>query len=1008
MRHPRAEAPSKKVYTIPAGVAFLDAIARRVLDEAGSDPLALCRVTILLPTRRACRALQESFLRLSRRDALLLPLMRPLGDLDDEGPEAANWPEGAHELPPAIGPLRRRLLLTRLILRWAKARGQDHLSADQAARLSGELARLLDQVETERLSFDGLSGLVPDDYATHWQITLDFLELVTEHWPAILDELGLMDPALRRNRALEALAVAWRRQPPDEPVIAAGSTGSIPATADLLASVAELPRGAVVLPGLDGTLAQAEWQALEPSHPQYGLKKLLERLGVERGDVQAWPTGAVTPSMVAPSTVAPSTAAPPTAARARVLSLALSPAGAPADWPAEISALDAALQGVERVDCPGLREEAGVIALRMREALETPGKRAALVTPDRELARRVAAELRRYAIEIDDSGGIPLADSPPGLFLRLTAELAQRALEPIALLAALKHPLAAGGLSSGAFKDRVRRLERAALRGPRPAPGFQGLRRVLDESEEGRALRPWLEALERQARPFLELIGRASVPLGRLIEGHLAFAEAWGASEAEPGEARLWAGEAGEAAAAFMAEFLDGAGAMEAIEGPSYPALLESLMAGPSVRPRYGRHDRLFIWGPLEARLQQTDLMILGGLNEASWPPEPEADPWMSRPMRAAFGLAALERRIGLSAHDFAQCFAAPEVMLSRAVKVAGTPTVPSRWLIRLETLLTALGRRGALERAAPLRLAWQKRLDAPERFERIEPPAPAPALAARPRRLSVTQVETWMRDPYAVYARHVLKLKPLDPIGAEPGAAERGIFIHEALDDFISGNRGELPPDALARLIACGEKAFGAALARPGVWVFWWPRFLRIARWFVDTERARRAAAFETLGTEVRGKMTVTGPAGLFTLTAKADRIDRDGAGGLVIIDYKTGTLPKPDHIQQGLSPQLALEAAIAEAGGFAAVPPAGVTELAYWRLGGGDPAGETKPVAGDPRALIGEAEEGLKRLVAAFDDPATAYAVRPRPEAPPAGGDYDHLARLKEWSAVEEGVLS
>ncbi|MCZ6720210.1 MAG: double-strand break repair protein AddB, partial [Proteobacteria bacterium] len=292
MRRPRAEAPSKKVYTIPAGVAFLDAIARRVLDEAGSDPLALCRVTILLPTRRACRALQESFLRLSRRDALLLPLMRPLGDLDDEGPEAADWPEGAHELPPAIGPLRRRLLLTRLILRWAKARGQDHLSADQAARLSGELARLLDQVETERLSFDGLSGLVPDDYATHWQITLDFLELVTEHWPAILDELGLMDPALRRNRALEALAAAWRRQPPDEPVIAAGSTGSIPATADLLASVAELPRGAVVLPGLDGTLAQAEWQALEPSHPQSGLTKLLERLGVERGDVQAWPTGA--------------------------------------------------------------------------------------------------------------------------------------------------------------------------------------------------------------------------------------------------------------------------------------------------------------------------------------------------------------------------------------------------------------------------------------------------------------------------------------------------------------------------------------------------------------------------------------------------------------------------------------------------------------------------------------------------------------------------------------------
>ncbi len=458
------------VFTIASDLPFLDALVAGLLAQTGHDPLALARQTVLLPTRRASRALREAFLRASGGKALLLPRLVPVGDVDAEelvflGEDAAG--EASFDIPPAVPELRRQLLLTRLVLGWGRARGSGPLTAGQAAPLARELARFLDEVQSEGCDLARLASLVPANYAEHWQESLAFLAILTEHWPQLLAEVGCLDPAERRNRVLAAQAEAWRRQPPRYPIIAAGITGGVAAVADLLAVVAGLPNGAVVLPDIDRAIDAESWSeiAADPAHPQHLPARLLRRLEIEPADLRPWPAATFPGGR---------------SMRRRLVAEALRPAAESHRWRG-LAGLDAtALDGLMRLDCPGPQEEAAVIALLLRQRLEQPGDTAALVTPDRGLARRVAAELRRWDIEIDDSAGVPLNKTPPGIFLRLVLDLARESLAPLPLLAALKHPLAAGGMAPEAFRALVRRLEIAALRGPRPAPGSAGLRAALE------------------------------------------------------------------------------------------------------------------------------------------------------------------------------------------------------------------------------------------------------------------------------------------------------------------------------------------------------------------------------------------------------------------------------------------------------------------------------------------------------------------------------------------------
>jgi ATP-dependent helicase/nuclease subunit B len=1013
------------VFTIPAGLSFVDALAEGLLARA-ADPLDLARGTVFLPTRRACRALQEAFLRAAGGRALLLPRLVPLGDLDaedlllaaDEMPGLENL---AADLAPPLPGLRRQLLLAELIRRWGALRGEAP-PEDQALRLADELAHLLDQVETEGLDFAGLETLVPADYAAHWQKTLEFLRILIDNWPGMQAAEGGIGAAARARRLAELQAAAWRRDPPAEPVIVAGSTGSIPATAQLIEVVAGLPQGMVVLPGLDTETDAEIWDAVaeDPGHPQHGLARLLARLKLTRDQVAPWPSHPPGPPSAHPSAT-PGPAAPGPAARGlrrRLVDLALYPAVATPRWNDEAGGLDPAraaeaFDDVTRIDAPGPGEEAAVIALILRRALETPGRRAALVTPDRGLARRVAGALARWGVAVDDSAGAPLSHTAPGGFLRLSAEMMAGGLAPLALLAALKHPLAAAGQVPAGFRARVRTLERLALRGPRPAPGFAGLTRALRAAAKDKHRRredrqavpglvDWLKALEALAKPFARALGRAKT-LRELLDAHIGFAEALAATDRESGPVRLWAGEAGTVAANFVAELREAAGGIPAPGAAAYPAYLTALLGAKAVRPPYGSHPRLAIWGPLEARLQQVDLVVLGGLNEGTWPAVVEPGPWLSRPMRADFGLPPPERRLGLAAHDFAQLLGAPEVYLTRATRIEGAPSVPSRWLLRLQAVLGAIEPGVDIAAAAPQWLAWAEELDSPGEPLPAVRPAPAPPLEARPRRLSVTRIETWMRDPYDLYAERILKLTALDDLDSDPGAAELGTLVHEALEKFLEAYPSDLPADPEAELIEIGREVFSPERVRPGVRAFWWPRFRRIARWFAREELGYRAGIDGSRG-ELRGVLEIAAPGGPFTLTATADRIDRLAGGALAIVDYKTGGPPTKKEVALGFSPQLPLEAAIARAGGFAELPAAPVARLEYWRVSGGEPPGERKALKLDADAEAEAALDGLRELIARYDDPETPYPARPRPEWARRFSDYRHLARVKEWGAGEE----
>ena len=987
----------RRVYNIPAGVGFLDALAEVVLRETAGDPLTLASYRILLPTRRACRSLQESFLRLADGKPLLLPRLEPLGDIDAEellftgAGEESGFGEASLALPPAVAPLRRQLLLSRAILAARRNFAGRSFTLDQAARLAAELQRLLDQMTTERVGFDKLRGLA-GEHAEHWQHTLNFLEVLSKAWPEMLAIEQALDPADRRNRLLAAEAERLVRDPPASPLIAAGSTGSIPATADLLAVISALPQGRVVLPGLDRHWDAETWAAIEedPFHPQHGMALLLRRIGLRPDEVEDWPTE------LAPD-------APPS--RAKLLAEALRPAETTESWrgfasQADRERLALSLRDVTRVDCPTPEEEARVIALRLRAALELPGKRAALITPDRALARRVAAELRRWEIEIDDSAGRPLALTPPAAFLRLVAEMVAQRAAPAALLALLKHPLAAVGREPAQCRRLARQLDKR-LRGPRPQPGLGRLARLggLDKD-----LREFLADLNGAAAAFVDLARRRQASARDLLAAHVQLAEALAASDAETGAARLWAGEAGEGLANFIAELQEALADLPPMDGRRWLAFLDALLAGRVVRPRYGRHPRLAIWGPLEARLQQADLVVLGGLNEGIWPPQAPIDPWFSRPMRRALGLSSLDRRIGQAAHDFIQAAAsAPALMLTRSLRVEGAPGGGSRWLLRLDGLLRLVGIAPESLHAGEW-LGWQKTIDQAEGFAPALAPTPRPPVELRPSELSVTEIETWMRDPYAIYARRILKLEPLEPLDADPGAAERGSFIHKALEDFVKAYPEGLPADAFDKLIACGQRAFGHSLASPTVRAFWWPRFERIARWFVAEETLRRPLLTASLA-EARGRFVLE-LAGCrpFTLKGKADRIDRLKTGGLVIIDYKTGQVPSSAQVEALHAPQLPLEAAMVAAGAFAELGKLPVAELAYWSLKGGRDVAAIIPVKGDPAPLAARSRQQLEKLITAYEDPSMPYLPAPDPDLPAGEGPYDQLSRRGEWG-VDRG---
>ncbi len=848
----------------------------------------------------------------------------------------------------------------------------------QAAALADGLAAVMDEVETQGTDLSRLDDFVPVALAAHWNRVRTFLLLLKDEWPKILAAEQRINPADRRNHALKALAAQVKTA--RGPVIAAGSTGSIPATATLLKAIAERSDGAVILPGLDRELDAESWEGLDPGHPQFGMKQLLDRLGVAREQVPDWDGTR-------------------DAVRERVLREALRPAPTTDAWRAiaergEEDAIAQGVKGISLIEAADAAEEASAIALVLREALEEPAKTATLVTPDRALARRVAGELRRWEIEVDDSAGRPLSHTPPGAFLCLLADAADAAFAPVPLLALLKHPLCTLRGDGAAFREKARELD-VLLRGPRPDPGLDGVRKAIQREREDASaaakarlsrLLYWFADVAETLKPLETALGRREAQLVDIVAAHMKAAEALAGSD-------LWKAEAGDVASRYVAELLEAAPNIEVNSG-AYAALFRKLALTKAVRLQRGGHPRVSILGPLEARLQSFDTVVLGGLNEGSWPRTPAADPWFSRPMRRALGLEQPERAIGQAAHDFATLGAGPRVVLTRAKKSEGAPTVASRWVERLSQLTGGLGLRTEARdvlRPDTDHLALARGLDDIGTATPEKRPAPRPPVAARPKKLSVTEIERWVRDPYAIYARRVLKLDVLDPLDAEIGPLERGNAVHKALERFVTEHPGPLGDDAAVTLIAIADQVFAAQGTPKAALALWRPRFANAAFWFVEKERELREAR-ETSLTEIKGLWQVTPD---FALSGIADRIDILYGGTGAIFDYKTGRPPTGKQIKAFLAPQLLLEAEMLRQGAFG--DPREAEALIYvWFSGGRDP-GALEPV---DVSLVAEAVARLKRYIVLFAKESTPYLPRLRPLNLKYAGDYDHLARVREWS--------
>ncbi len=961
-----------QLFTIPAERPFLPSLAAHLL-RLPAD--ALADHLILLPSRRACLELRDTFLRLSPAPALLLPRLQPVGEVDLADLPLPLLAEDEAS-PPAIDPLRRRLLLARLVK--AKAAMPD----EQAIRLATSLAELLDLIQTERADLTKLEALLPADLAEHWQEVVTFLGILNRVWPDLLAAEGAVDPAEWRNTRLAAAAQTLRTQPPTDPVIAAGITGTVPAVADLLAAVLQLDRGVVVLPGFDPSIEPATFEKLGPTHPFFAMRRFLAQVERSAADIALWPDPA------------PPRAPTP---RRELLAEIMRPAATAEAWQQLPPPADEAFSGIAVAECESHAQEALLVALKLREALETPGRTAAIVTPDRQLARRVAAELARFGVTVDDSAGTPLDQTPPGSLFLLTAHALLGDGGPVPLLSALKHPLARGGLAPGGLRRLARRLERLVLRGPRRGRGLAALRAALVERArpDTEALIAWLDRFAAATSP---LLAADQTDLSNLVAAHIALVE-WLAADEAGDPAELWAKETGEATRDFLVRLMAAGDGEPAPPANAYPAVLAVLMGGEAVRPRGRSHPRLMILGQLEARLVEADTVLVAGLNEGTWPRTTEPGPWLNRHLRQALGLPPVEFQIGIAAHDLLMSATASEVLLTRSAKDSkGSPTVPSRWLQRLDTVTRALHRRDRLE-LEPSWLAWAKRLDEPRGPVRpCPPPAPCPPAAARPKDLWVTEIETLMRDPYSVYAKRILGLRELDPLDADPGVREQGAIIHDVLERFVRDFPSELPPEPEATLILLGLDAFKSVADQPEMRALWWPRFKRIAKWFIEAESERRGR-IRRIAAESEGALRL-GPDGSFTIRARADRLELRLSGGLGIADYKTGTLPSLADIKAGVSPQLPLEAAIAESGGFAGLTGA-IEALEHWPLKAGPKPTPIKPVArlDELEALIEAAREGVTRLLAAFADPKTPFFAVPRPEIAPRYSAYEHLARIKEW---------
>jgi ATP-dependent helicase/nuclease subunit B len=967
--------PSTKprLFALPPGVDFPRAVVAGLRARfCGQPPEALARVSVFVNTRRMQRRFVELF---DEGPGVLLPRIRLVTDLGQDVAFA--------DLPPAVSPLRRRLELAELISRLLDS--QPDLAPRAAIYdLADSLAALMDEMQGEGVTPEVIRALDVTDLSGHWQRSLTFINVVARFFGESSKEPP--DLEARQRRVIERLNRIWEASPPADPIIVAGSTGSRGATQMLMRAAAGLPQGAVVLPGFDFDMPEPVWDTLKDAmasedHPQFRFSRLMEALGLRPREVMPW-----------------SDATPPVPARNRLVSLALRPAPVTDQWQAEapgFSGIETATDAMSLIEAPSLRLEASAIALILRDAAER-GIEAALITPDRTITRQVTAALDRWRIEPDDSAGRPLPLTAPGRLLRQVADLAGKKISGPAFLALLKHPLSnTGSNQRGDHLRHTRDLELEALREDMPYPTSDAITAWAGSRDDRRNWAAWVSTV-------LDALARSGTQeLSSHVDHTLRVASLIAAGPDADGAGQLWEKPAGREARRIIDELAREAPHGGEMNAADFRGLFAAVLNRGEVRDPVQPHSGVRIWGTLEARVQGVELVILAGLNEGVWPEKPSPDPWMNRKMRFETGLLLPERRIGLSAHDFQQAIAAKTVVLTRSVRDADSPTVPSRWVNRLTNLMAGMSPEAttALDEMRARGNSWLKLADALDEGDPVAPaprPSPSPPITARPKRLSVTRITRLVRDPYAIYAEKILGLRPLGPLHQSADAPLRGTILHKVMQRFIEETpHGEGPETGHARLMEIAREVLEAEAPWPAARALWLAKFGRIADAFLSGEAERQARA-TPVKTEIRGALPFE--ALDFTLTGTADRIDRDDTGALHIYDYKTGSIPTKKQLET-YDKQLVLEAVMAEAGAFDGLAKARVAEVAYIGLG----AQATFKAFDMDQATIEQVGDELSELISAYRQRTKGYTARRVVETQTFAGDYDHLSRFGEWDHTD-----
>ena len=964
------------LFYLPPGVDFATDLVRGLKERFyGQSPEAMARVRLFLNSQRMRRRVTGVF---NADGASFLPRMDVVSQLQSDAILA--------DLNRPIPDLRRRLQLARLVGGLLTA--QTDLAPESSRHdLADSLARLLSEMQDEAVTPEVVAALDVSGHSAHWARTQAFLKIVA---PLALDR---DDAASRQREAVLRLEQAWLKRPPQDPVIIAGSTGSRGTTALLMQVIARLDCGAVVVPGFDADQPESVWHGMQDAmtaedHPQFRYRRLMDTLSVAPRDFRPWQ--AVTP-------------ADPD--RNRLISLALRPAPITDQWRIEgpqLPDLKTASAGMSLIEAASPRDEAAAVALVLRRAAGT-GRRAALITPDRALSRRVAAALARWGIVADDSAGKPLALSPPGRFLRLVARGFLGPVTSDYLLTLLKHPLAGAPASRGEHLALVRKLEMHLRRN---GPAFPTGADLLAWAAQVPGAEGWANAL---STVLGHLGSKPPAHLSQHVSAHVAVAEALARGTDASGSGQLWHEASGAASLALMTSLQDEAAHGDVMTAANYRTLFDTLIHEGEVREPGERHPLVAFYGPREAREMVADVVVLGGLTDGIWPAAADPDPWLNRRMRRDAGLLLPERQIGLAAHDFQQAVAARDVILTRALRDAEAETVPSRWLNRLCNLMEGLPERRGPQALAEMRQRGRALLDAARALERpddemacnprLQPasrPSPRPPVTARPNQLSLTRITTLIRDPYAIYAQYVLGLRPLDPLRHEPEERERGTAVHKILERFVKDRPlTETPVAAKARLLALSETVLREVTPFPSARILWLARLERAADHLLSQD-ARHGGVPVLI--EEKGRFSVTDG---FALFGTPDRIDRLPDGRFHLIDYKTGAVPTKAQ-QESFDKQLLLAAAMVERGGFAELGRGEVARITYVGLGSGAKAEETVLTSD----ALDEEWRRFTELISRYQQAETGYAARRAVFETRFARDYDHLSRFGEWQMSDRAV--